>query len=149
MCLSLELSGVIIKCILISGNIVILREIPVFASAFQKRDCRPIFFDSMMDGALATSTPFANNTNKMHMPAQMLCAQCRSSHVPFFQKEFQGIPSKYLQNTNMNIFATLERRDSRHLNNAFNTTYTANILPVKNTTFPCVFPMHFQCPFGT
>ena len=122
-------------------------EIPVFASAFRKRDCRPVFFDSMMDGALATSTPFANNTNKMHMPAQMLCAQCRSSHVPFFQKEFQGIPSKYLQNTNMNLFATLERRDSRHLNNAFNTTYTANILLVKNTTFRCVFSHALPVPF--
>ena len=76
------LSEVIIKCILISGNVVILREIGTrFCIGVWKKRLQTPFFDSMMDGALATSTPFANNTNKMHMPAQMLFAQCRSRFV--------------------------------------------------------------------
>ena len=95
-----------------------------FCIGVWKKRLQTRFFDSMMDGALATSTPFANNTNKMHMPAQMLCAQCKSSHVPFFSKiGLKGIPSKYLQNTKVNLFATLEGRDSRHLNKAFKTTF--------------------------
>ena len=47
-----------------------------FCIGVWKKRLQTRFFDSMMDGALATSTPFANNTNKMHMPAQMLCTRC-------------------------------------------------------------------------
>ena len=48
-----------------------------FCIGVWKKRLQTRFFDSMMDGALATSTPFANNTNKMHMPAQMLCMAIR------------------------------------------------------------------------
>ena len=36
-----------------------------FCIGVWKKRLQTRFFDSMMDGALATSTPFANNTNKM------------------------------------------------------------------------------------
>ena len=38
-----------------------------FCIGVRKKRLHTRFFDSMMDGALATSTPFANNTNKLHI----------------------------------------------------------------------------------
>ena len=43
-----------------------------FCIGVWKKRLQTRFFDSMMDGALATSTPFANNTNKMHMLAKVI-----------------------------------------------------------------------------
>ena len=52
-----------------------------------------------------------------------LCTVQKQSCANFSKIGLKGIPSKYLQNTNVNIFATLER-DISHLYNAFITAFT-------------------------